>query len=318
MNITIVNRGHIIPAIKYGGTERVIWGLGYELHRLGHKVTFIIDKGSACPFATVVVYDNTVDLQTLVPQDTDLVHINFIPDTPLTTPYIVTMHNNAGPQTEFPLNTVFVSKDHAQRHHSDVYVHNGLLWSDYPTIDLNKKRLWLHFLGKGSWKVKNLAGAAKIAVKSGNILKVLGAHRWKFYNFKRKPFYSLHPKLSYMGMADNPTKAKVMQQSKGLLFAVKWQEPFGLAIIESLYCGAPVFGFNVGSLPELVQPNVGVTANTEEELISAIKTKTFNPQECHEYAVTNFNSELMTRRYLALYQKVLNGETLNKTAPYAS
>ena len=56
MNITIV-LGDKIPSIKYGGTQRVMWYLGKELNKRGHKVTFIAGKGSSCPFAKVIELD---------------------------------------------------------------------------------------------------------------------------------------------------------------------------------------------------------------------------------------------------------------------
>ena len=56
MNITIV-LGDKIPSIKYGGTQRVMWYLGKELDKRGHKVTFIAGKGSYCPFAKVIELD---------------------------------------------------------------------------------------------------------------------------------------------------------------------------------------------------------------------------------------------------------------------
>lgn len=39
MRILIVHNS-VIPAHKYGGTERVIWYLGKELVKQGHKVRF--------------------------------------------------------------------------------------------------------------------------------------------------------------------------------------------------------------------------------------------------------------------------------------
>ncbi|NQY28269.1 MAG: hypothetical protein HRT69_02240 [Flavobacteriaceae bacterium] len=47
---------------------------------------------------------------------------------------------------------------------------------------------------------------------------------------------------------------------------VLWNKPFGLAIIESLYTGYPVFGPNYGSLPELIPENVGYTSNSMSEI----------------------------------------------------
>lgn len=315
MNIVIVDRGNPIPAKKYGGTERVIWALGHELNKQGHKVTFIVPDGSKCSFANIVVYDASKPLEQLIPTDTDLVHLFFMPEETITIPHLITMGANPSAGVEMPLNTVFVSKNHANRYNSDAFVHNCLLWSDYHKIDLGKKRTHLHFLAKGSWKVKNLSGSARIAVKSGNRLHVLGADRWKSYNFKRSPLYTLHPKVKYFGMADDLKKVEVMQESKGLLFPVKWHEPFGLAIIESMYCGCPVFGSDMGSLTELVTQETGFVSNDEEELIDAVKTMKFDTEVCHKYAVDNFNPEVITNKYLSLYDKVMAGETLNKTSP---
>lgn len=317
MNITIVSRDKI-PATKYGGSERVIWGLGYELSKMGHQVTFIVATGSSCDFGEVIVYDPQVDLENLIPKDTDIVHMNFVPQKELSFPYLITMHGNTGKDDKLPLNTVFISKNHAKRNNSIVFVYNGLLWKDYPSIDLGLKRDHFHFLGKASWKVKNLKEAAKIAIKSKNKLKVLGGEKWKMYNFKRKPFYTLNPDVSYYGFVDNLLKMEIMQHSKGLLFQVKWDEPFGLALIESLYAGCPVFGSKKGSLPELISKDIGFLSDDIDKIIEAVKTRKFDPIICHKHAIKNFNSKVMTDNYLKLYQKILVGETLNKTAPYAN
>ena len=61
MNITIV-LGDKIPSIKYGGTQRVMWYLGKELNKRGHKVTFIAGKGSSCPFTKVIELDPSVNV----------------------------------------------------------------------------------------------------------------------------------------------------------------------------------------------------------------------------------------------------------------
>jgi glycosyltransferase involved in cell wall biosynthesis len=318
MNIVIVDRGAKIPATKYGGTERVIWGLGYELNKMGHQITFIVPSGSSCDFGKVIHYNPNVELEKLIPKDTDIVHLNFPIQNELTFPYLLTMHGNTKKGDILPLNTVFISKNHAERNNSEVYVHNGLLWDDYPNININQEKKYLHFLAKASWSIKNLPGAAEIAIKSNNKLKVLGGEKWKFYNFKRKPFFTLHPNIKYCGLVDNNQKMEIMQYSKGLVFPVNWDEPFGLAIIESLYAGCPVFGTKKGSLPELINENIGFISDDIDEIIEAIKTKKFDPKTCNTYAVDNFNSKIMTENYLKLYKRILNGEYLNKTAPYAS
>ncbi len=315
MKIVIVERGSKLPAVKYGGTERVVWGLGYELSQLGHEVTFIVPEGSVCSFAQIITLDEKVNINSLIPADTDIVHLNYVPRDQVNFPYIFTMHGNTQPNDVLPLNTVFVSKNHANRNNSDVFVYNGLLWEDYPKADLTKNRDYLHFLAKASWKIKNLSSSAKIAVKSGNKLEVMGGEKWTSYNLKRKPFFTLNPSVHYNGQVDNLQKVEIMEKSKGLLFPVLWDEPFGLALIESLYCGCPVFGTLRGSLPELITEDVGFLSNDDDDLIDAIKHRKFNSEACHKYAKDNFSAKIMTRNYIKLYEKVLNGETLNKVEP---
>jgi glycosyltransferase involved in cell wall biosynthesis len=102
-----------------------------------------------------------------------------------------------------------------------------------------------------------------------------------------------------------------MEQSKGLLFPVQWHEPFGLAIIESLYAGCPVFGSKMGSLPELIIPEVGFLSESIFEITRAVKELTFSPQICHDYATENFNAKVMAQNYFEVYQRFLDGEQLN-------
>ena len=107
------------------------------------------------------------------------------------------------------------------------------------------------------------------------------------------------PRIHFHGMVDDAKKRTVILRSKGLVFPVTWHEPFGLAITESLYMGAPVFGTPYGSLPELVPPEVGFLTNSEPEMAERMKSaNSFSPRTCHEYARDMFNSGVMAEAYL--------------------
>jgi hypothetical protein len=41
----------------------------------------------------------------------------------------------------------------------------------------------------------------------------------------------------------------------------------------------------------------------------------FDTKTCHQYVMENFTSTQMTNAYLSKYEKVMNGQQLNKTAP---
>ena len=315
MNILIEEIKSILPIKKYGGTQRVIWGLGKELSKLGHSVYFLVKKGSHCDFATIIPYDEGKNLNDQIPDHIDIVHMNHRPNITLNTPYLITMHGNTSIGELLDINTVFVSKNHAKRHGTEVFIHNGIDWNDYPYPILDNDRKNVHFLGKASWKVKNVFGTIKIALKSGNKIHIIGGNRWTFRNFKRGFNYLLNKNVIFHGMLDNDKKIALAQTSKALVFPVVWHEPFGLAITESLYAGCAVFGTKNGSLPELITPEIGFIANSSDEIAKAIKEFDYNPKRCHEHAVKYYNSKVMTESYLQLYKKVIAGETINKEIP---
>lgn len=315
MNICIIDRGMRIPAITYGGTERVIWGLGKELSEMGHNVTFIVPEGSVSDFARVIIRRPDTDINTQIPEDTDIVHLSYRPETPLHLPYVVTMHGNPASGEVLDHNTIFISGNQAARHNSDVYVYNGLLWEEYPEPDLNGVRDSFHFLGKASWKVKNAVGAMSIAQRMNAELQVIGGRKWNERNLKSALPYLFNRKIKFHGFLNDRDKYLVMQRSKALIFPVLWHEPFGLAIIESLYAGCAVFGTANGSLPELIPSDCGFTGNTSEEMIAAIQAFDYNPQRCHDYAVEKFSAKVMAKNYLKYYEKVISGEQLHPRAP---
>jgi glycosyltransferase involved in cell wall biosynthesis len=312
MNITIVNPS-VIPAFLYGGTERVIWYLGKELAKAGHKITYLVAQGSECDFGKIVVFNPQKSINDQIPEDTDIVHFNFPVKEEITKPNITTIHGNSSPGQVFDLNTVFVSQDHAERHNSDQFVYNGLDWNDYGKPSISGPRSHFHFLGNAAWKVKNLLGAIDVCEIANERLVVLGGNR---INFKMGFRFTTSSKVKFFGMIGGSKKINQISQSKGLIFPVLWNEPFGLALTESLYLGCPVFGTPYGSLPELITEKFGFLSSSKEELARAIKNhNSFNRKFISDYAAEKFNSSIMTASYLKKYEIILSGRTLNQSAP---
>jgi glycosyltransferase involved in cell wall biosynthesis len=314
LHVVIVYPG-VIPVYRYGGTGRDIWYEGKELTRMGHRVTYLTGAGSRCPFAEVLPYhpDQPIDVQ--LPDGADVVHFHFTPREPVSKPYMVTLHGNPAYGEAIDINTVFVSRDHARRHGSDMYVYNGMDWDDYGDTNLSEARRHFHFLANAAWRVKNLKGAIAVSRIAEERLIVLGGYRLNFRMGFRMTF-DRH--VSFRGFVGGEEKFGPMRQSKGLIFPVLWPEPMGLAVIESLYFGAPVFGTPYGSLPELVPEEVGFLTNSASSLAGAIQEAAlYKPDICHQYAADCFNSRTMTEHYVALFEKVIGGETLNKIRPAA-
>jgi glycosyltransferase involved in cell wall biosynthesis len=116
-------------------------------------------------------------------------------------------------------------------------------------------------------------------------------------------------------MVGGNIKFDTLQHSKGLIFPVQWHEPFGLAVIESLYFGCPIFCTPYGALPEIVSSECGFLSNRLSDLAEAVQAMNFDPAACHQSAVEYFNAELMTQRYLQIYERIMSEEVLNPSPP---
>lgn len=297
----------------YGGTERVMWDLGKSLCELGHKVTYLVEEGSECDFADVRFIDNNLSWEAQIPDGVDIIHFQFNPGQEFDRPYLVTEHGNARKPKPFPRNTNFISKNHAERYGSDVYVHNGLDWSAYGEVDFNTERDHYHFLGKAAWSVKNVQGAINIAKKANIKIDILGGDR---INFKRGFRWTLTRKASFHGMVGGEVKNHLLRTSRGLIFPVRWHEPFGLAIIESMYFGSPVFATPYGAIPEIVPSHCGHLSAKADDLCKAILSREWDYHACHEHAMKYFNSTRMAISYLELYSNIIKGDILNKNSPF--
>ena len=312
MHILIVNNTSI-PVKTYGGTERVIWWLGKQLVKMGHQVSYLVAAGSYCDFANVYILDHNIPFNQQIPIGVDVVHLNCrVNETPKI-PYIFTLHGNTNDQQPLDINTVFVSKNHAYRYGSESYVHNGIDPDDYGDPGLNQPRNYFHFLGDAAWRVKNVRGAIKIAQKAKIPLRVIGGKR---FNLNQGIRLTFDPRIHFDGMKGGAEKNTLLKGSKGLIFPVLWNEPFGLSIVESLYFGCPAFGTPYGSLQEIIQPAVGHTSPSLSQIVEAVKhADQFDKKSCHEYVMAYFTSTQMATNYIAKYETVLNGQYLNKVAP---
>jgi len=298
MRIALIH-GAKLPVQKYGGTERVVWWLAKGLSELGHDVNLVLEPGSSCPFASVYPLGQMPDVE--------IQHYFHTPSPTPDKPYLVTIEGNGQVGETFLPNTVFVSRNHAVRHSADAFVHNGVDPADYEFRA--KKDDYAIFLAKASWSVKNVAGAIRIARSKKLPLHILGGTRWY------KSWRGVH----WLGMVGGEEKVKEIAGAKGLIFPVRWHEPFGIAVVEAMVSGTPVLASPYGSLPELVSADSGHICHSENEFKEwAGRLGEFSPEKCRDWALSKFHYVGMAKAYLALYEKVLNGEKINRSTPRGS
>ena len=302
-----------IPVKGYGGTERIIFWLMCHLKQLGHQPILIGNpKSNVEDYGIQLIpYDpsNGRGWESLVPKDTDIIHLSYNYNfNEIDTPCLYTIHGNGQVGEHFPKNSIFVSKKHAQNHRSDSYIYNGINFNEYPINKKPKSFNWNNFLflAKASWRIKNLKSCLRSCKASKKNLHIVGGRSWIPSRY-----------VTNYGFLGGAEKNNIIQKCDALLFPVRWEEPFGLAIIEAMGFGLPVIGSKYGSLPELINQDTGVVCSSERELLETIQScpKEFDSTKIIHYARDQFSSIEMAKKYVKAYEKVLNGEILNQNNP---
>jgi glycosyltransferase involved in cell wall biosynthesis len=185
------------------------------------------------------------------------------------------------------------------------------------------------FLANARWNVKNLKDCIKASYSNKKYLFVAGGNIFDGISVFRENkthrylnvglFYSFSPYIHYLGMLEQSKKLPLFKKIDALLWPVKWHEPFGIAVIETLSQGIPVFSSAYGSLPELIPEYCGRICSTYEEFDNVISQENmnFNSHDIRNYCIKNFSSSVMADNYLTYYERILSGEEINKTPPYS-
>lgn len=318
-----------LPVIKYGGTERIVFWLMKELVKLGHRVTLIGNPDSSVTAIGVKLIPVLpgIDWRCLIPSSTDILHLNQN-EAEIDVPYVNTIHGNETPGVILPANSIFVSRNHAVRHHAEAYVYNGIDFSEYPFITDNKpKRDTRMFLANARWEVKNLKDCLRACNNAGKELFVGGGNRqdvFKFFREKHKYIneglkYFISPKIHFLGMIGQAKKIEYLNKVEAFLWPVRWHEPFGVAIIEAYSQGVPVIASPWGSLPELVMDGTGIICDDFAQFSERVNDlgRTFDRNQIRKYSEERFNSRRMAQNYVTYYERVLSGEKINVNCPYA-
>lgn len=186
-------------------------------------------------------------------------------------------------------------------------VYNGL---EIEKFKFRKKQGdYLAFLGRYSPE-KGVDLAISAAIKSKEKLKMAGTV-WGggFYNEKIKPYLKKN-KIEDLGFLNGEKISDFLGNAKALLFPIRWEEPFGLVMIEAMACGVPIIAFDKGSVSEIVRHGkTGFVVKNEKEMIKAIKDiNKIDRADCRKHVENNFTIEKMVNGYEKTYNKIVSSE----------
>ena len=117
----------------------------------------------------------------------------------------------------------------------------------------------------------------------------------------------LGPDIRYLGEVGDKEKSNFLRNAKALLYPIKWEEPFGLVMVEAQACGTPVVAFNRGSVPEVVSHNkTGFVVPTLDKMADAVqKIDRISRSACREWVEENFTISRMVDAYEEVYNAAI-------------
>ncbi len=127
----------------------------------------------------------------------------------------------------------------------------------------------------------------------------------KYFDEQIKPYID-KKNLTYYGEMSFNKKLKLYQQARVFLFPIKWQEPFGLVVIEALACGTPIIAYPHGGPKEIVKDGkTGFLVNNINEMAQKISQINLIKREiCRQDAEKRFDEKIIGDQYF----KTINNE----------
>ncbi|MEU8898909.1 glycosyltransferase family 4 protein [Nocardia sp. NPDC048505] len=186
-------------------------------------------------------------------------------------------------------------------------VYNAVRPSEWPFQ--KKKQDFALFLGRyAPYKGPDLALAA---AHTAGIPLVLAA---KMNEPAEKAYFqrSVRPMLGerdfIFGEADAMAKRLLLSQARCLLFPIRWEEPFGIVMIEAMACGTPVVALRGGAVEEVVEHGVtGFICDDPAELPAAMAAAAeLDPVACRNRVIKHFSVDQLGAGYEDAYYAALD------------
>lgn len=127
----------------------------------------------------------------------------------------------------------------------------------------------------------------------------------RYWREKIAPFVD-GERVRWVGTLAGQERDDLVAGARAMLFPLRWEEPGGTAVVESLALGTPVVALPRGCLPELVEHGrTGLFTDDERELADLVYAASLlDAGECRREAARRFTPAVMAQRYVELYDQV--------------
>jgi glycosyltransferase involved in cell wall biosynthesis len=325
-----------VPPAFYGGIELVVDRLATGFQAAGHEVLLFTTGDSTCPVPKEWILDEAegARIGAAVPelrhvmhayeavQGYDIVHDHTVVGPSYSERFadLRVTTTNHGPFNEELIDLYsrtahrvpLIAISHAQRKpapHIPIarVIHHGLDATDFPFGDGSGG--YCLFLGRIAPE-KGTHRAVEAAKKAGLPLLIAGKMRepWEIDYFEDRVRPHLSSEIQYLGEVPHQEKLQLLAEAKAFLMPIRWNEPFGMVMIEALACGTPVLAFPEGAAPEVVDDGrTGFLCHDETDMAENLqRVDSLDRRTCRDAVEGYFSTKRMVEEHLALFEDLLS------------
>ena len=131
------------------------------------------------------------------------------------------------------------------------------------------------------------------------------------HNYRDVQYYQQverdYPKAQWVGNLGGDAKRELVAGARALLMPIRWEEPFGMAVIEALASGTPVVAMRRGAMPVIIDHGRnGFLAGDEREFKHYLqRVGELRPEDCRRSVAERFSAAEMAGHYVRRYEEVL-------------
>ncbi|ASW57959.1 glycosyl transferase family 1 [Plantactinospora sp. KBS50] len=113
------------------------------------------------------------------------------------------------------------------------------------------------------------------------------------------------PDVTVLRNIDRATTQRLLLEARCLVMPIRWEEPFGMVMLEAMATGTPVVALNRGAVPELVNPGeTGLICDDPVDLATALReVAAIDPAACAEHVRRHFSADRMAEGYERVYHR---------------
>jgi glycosyltransferase involved in cell wall biosynthesis len=247
----------------------------------------------------------------------DIIHnqFDFLPLTytgMTNTPVVTTIHGFSSPgilpvYKKYNGNVFYVSISDADRSPDLDYIKTIRHGIDIRQFDFQPTpEDYLLFFGR-IHKDKGTREALEIARACGKRLFLAGIIQDRAYYDQYVAPHVDNDNVVYVGSVGPVERNRWLGNAFALLHPIRFDEPFGLSVIESMACGTPVIAFNLGSMPELIEngKNGFLVDNVEAAIEALTRIKEIDRNACRSHVEQHFTVERMVDEYIGIYETII-------------